>query len=158
MLTAMQLAEKMNLDPRVRVGDCRKSRSKAEEESPNRALTRQSLSNLCSMGKSLLGNLWGKKSAPSASTSSSTTPIAPGSSSAAVRPRPHLECRHPGCGRGRRFAKASRLAEHWRSHRRERVAAAPDERLPTPGQNIFSSIFTILSRISISFHLTQISK
>ena len=78
----------------------------------------------------------------------------PSSSAAAVRPRPHLQCLHPGCGR--RFGKASRLAEHGRMHRRERAAAAPDERLPTPGQK--TPLLPRFYRISISFHLTQILK
>ena len=69
-LTAVQLAAKMDLDPRVRVRDCRKRRSEAEVKSSN------GLSNLISVGKSFLGNLWGKKSAPSTSGLSSSTPIA----------------------------------------------------------------------------------
>jgi len=137
-LSALQVATMMDLDPRVRVRDCRKRRSKAKERRPNRASTWMSngLSKLSSAGKSLLGNLWGKKSVPTASASSSATPTASGSSSAAVRPRPHFQCRYSGCGR--RFAKASRLAEHGHSHRRER-AAAPVERLPTPDIEIVAS-------------------
>jgi len=143
-LTAMQLSEKMSLDPRVRVRDCRKKRrSKDGEKSPNGGSTStwmtNGLSSLSSVGKSLLGlgSLWSKKSAPSASGPSSSSPSASCSSAAAVRPRPPLQCRHPGCGR--RFVKASRLAEHGRSHRREKAAADPDKRLSTPDIEMLAS-------------------
>jgi len=142
-LTAVQLAAKMDLDPRVRVRDCRKKRgSRDGEKSPNGGSTSNwmtnGLSSLSSVGKSLLGlgSLWSKKSAPTASGPSSSSPSA-SCSAATVRPRPHLQCRHPGCGR--RFSKASRLAEHGRSHRRERAAVAPDERLPTPDIEILAT-------------------
>jgi len=144
-LTAVQLAAKMDLDPRVRVRDCRKKRrSRDGEKSPNGGSTStwmtNGLSSLSSVGKSLLGlgSLWSKKSAPSASGPSSSSPSASCSSSAAaVRPRPPLQCRHPGCGR--RFVKASRLAEHGRSHRREKVVADPDKRLSTPDIEMLAS-------------------